>query len=329
MGGGTVGYAFFKQNLTAFGKIKMKYYFNAKEEDQITEAVHMGKLILLPCLDSDEMAASVKSELDISRGVAYELGHSAVKISRQGFYPLPEGQVIKIRESVQAACNAKISIPPEMALPPSQHTKFLETNIQVTNETTFQAAFRLIKSGRKPLALNFANGVHPGGGFLYGAKAQEEVLCRSSALYETLLDDPMYEEHASRPTPDSTSWSIYSPDVPVFRTDGGAFLPEPWLLSFITCAAPVASSIGKEVAAPLLKARIHRVLSIAEVYNYSSLVLGAWGCGAFGNDPLQTAQDFRHALENEFSGSFSEIVFAITDWSPNRKFLGPFRDAFS
>jgi uncharacterized protein (TIGR02452 family) len=58
-------------------------------------------------------------------------------------------------------------------------------------------------------------------------------------------------------------------------------------------------------------------------------VLGAWGCGAFGNDPNRTAVDFREALENEFRGAFFDIVFAITDWSPKRRFLGPFRDVFT
>jgi uncharacterized protein (TIGR02452 family) len=61
----------------------------------------------------------------------------------------------------------------------------------------------------------------------------------------------------------------------------------------------------------------------------ADFVLGAWGCGAFANDPHYTAMDFRQALENEYSGAFSDIVFAITDWSPGRKFLGPFRDVFA
>jgi len=67
------------------------------------------------------------------------------------------------------------------------------------------------QNGLRPAALNFANGIHPGGGFLHGARAQEEALCRSSALYETLVGDPMYVYHAARPRPDSSDWVIYSP----------------------------------------------------------------------------------------------------------------------
>ena len=59
------------------------------------------------------------------------------------------------------------------------------------------------------------------------------------------------------------------------------------------------------------------------------MVLGAWGCGAFANDPRRTAADFRQALEDDFKGVFSDVVFAITDWSPGRRSLGPFRDVLS
>jgi len=164
---------------------------------------------------------------------------------------------------------------------------------------------------------------------LHGSRAQEEVLCRSSALYLTLEHDAMYPTHRARPAPDSTDWAILSPNVPVFRTDAGATLPAPWMLNVLTCAAPVAPSVGQPKSGDLLARRILRVLAIAQAYNYTSLVLGAWGCGAFGNDPARTARDFRAALEGPFAGAFAEVVFAIADWSAERRYLGPFGKVFA
>jgi uncharacterized protein (TIGR02452 family) len=87
----------------------------------------------------------------------------------------------------------------------------------------------------------------------------------------------MYEEHSKRELPDSSDWSIYSPDVPIFRADGGSELEEPWLLSFIACAAPYAPGVRQPKSGDLLQQRIHRVLAIARAYGYQSLVLGAYG----------------------------------------------------
>ncbi|MCU0714101.1 MAG: TIGR02452 family protein, partial [Pirellula sp.] len=58
------------------------------------------------------------------------------------------------------------------------------------------------------------------------------------------------------------------------------------------------------------------------------LVLGAWGCEKFGNDPLRTAEDFKSVIVNDFNRQFADIVFAIADWSPQRRLLNPFRDVF-
>jgi uncharacterized protein (TIGR02452 family) len=288
----------------------------------------MSKLHMLPCLDSEQMAASRRQELSIPRELAAALGRSAVEAARESFYLTEAGHQVHWREAVEAACAAKRSVPPGAALPSDKRIAFGETRVQVTNETTLGAAFRLVERGVRPLALNFANGVQPSG-FLGGTRAQEGVLCRSSALWHTLIGDPMYEDHRKLHQWDATDWAICSPDVPVFRRDDGTELEHPWRLSFITCAAPYAPSVGQPQAGELLQRRIHRVLAIARAYGYSALVLGAWGCGAFENDPQRTANDFRQALEGDYRGAFSEVVFAITDWSPERKFLKPFRDVFA
>lgn len=285
-------------------------------------------LKMLACLDSPDMAESRRHELDIPRGRAAALGRSAVEAASLGYYLNRAGDRVDWRAQVSHACSAKLSIAPDAPLPATERPFQSQTRVQVSNETTLQASRRLVQGGHRPLALNFANGVHPGGGFRSGARAQEEVLCRSSALYCTLVDDPMYEHHRGRPRPDSSDWVIYSPDVPVFRSDDGAELDCPWLLSFLTSAAPYAPAIGQPESGDLLQGRIHRVLAVASAYGHEALVLGAWGCGAFKHDPHRTALDFRSALEADFRGHFSDVVFAVTDWSPERRFLGPFRDVF-
>jgi len=288
----------------------------------------MATMTCLPCLDSPVLAAQRKQELAISHERAAYLGQSAVAIYTEGFYRNEKSIRVDIGASVAAAIANKISIPPEQVLPQTQ-ARFSETRIQVSNETTLQAGRRLLEAGGRVLALNFANGIHAGGGFIQGARAQEECLCRASALYATLLGDPMYAAHARRPSSDSTAWSILSPDVPVFRSDDGRLLDVPYLLSFITCAAPYAPSVGKQESILLMKHRIHRILEIAQSYGYNSLVLGAWGCGVFANDVGQTARDFKDSLQHDFAGAFKDVVFAITDWSPERKTLGVFRDVFA
>lgn len=288
----------------------------------------VATLRILPSVDGDAAAREVRRALDLPREEAAALGFSALHASREGRYPNVRGESVEIRPWVEAAVAARLSLPPDAPLPPRRSERFQEMTVGVANETTMCAGRRQSAAGHPTLALNFANGVHPGGGFLAGARAQEEVLCRSSALYVTLEGDAMYEAHRRRPDQASSDWAILSPHVPFFRTDDGTPLDAPWLLSILTCAAPVADDAGG-LAAELLRQRIARVLAIAEAYACEALVLGAWGCGAFGNDPARTAHDFRDALSGPFLGAFKHVVFAIADWSPERRFLGPFRDAFA
>ena len=281
------------------------------------------------CLDSEQLAYENRATLCLGSPLAAELGRSAIKAVRNGYYLINDGTRIDLSDAV-AACKASVlSLPATAKLPAPSFGQLSQlTRVRVANQTTLVAARLLHQTGRRPLALNFANGIQPGGGFLIGARAQEEVLCRSSALHATLENDPMYESHRQQPVPEFSSWAILSRRVPVFRTDAGVSIPW-WPLDILTCAAPYAPRVGEQRSAQLLQLRIERVLEIAAAFGYRSLVLGAWGCGAFGNDPFRTAHDFREALQGRFGGVFEEVVFAITDWSENRRSLGPFRDTFS
>lgn len=207
------------------------------------------------------------------------------------------------------------------------------TLFEVTGESSTVAARRLAADapGTASVAvLNFASARNPGGGYVRGAKAQEEALCRASALYETLLEAPeYYEVHRAERSTFYTDRVIHSPGVPVFRDDRGGLLETPFRAGFLTSPAPNAGTIRRqepdraaEIPGALLR-RGERVLEVAALHGYRRLVLGAWGCGVFQNDPAQVAGAFRTLLTGRFAGAFEQVVFGILDRDP-----GP-REAFA
>jgi uncharacterized protein (TIGR02452 family) len=269
----------------------------------------------------------------VPRDRAAHYGREAVEMINAGEYVSRNGQHIEIAEAVQRAVTNTQAYLPDCPLPTIM-PRFETTQLEVTNETTLHAARRLIATGERPVALNFASATHPGGGFLTGARAQEESLCWSSALYACLKDQPMYEFHRQRHDPLYTDYTLYSPEVPVFRDDDGQLLDEPYQCAFITSAAVNASALLQRDPArrgsigPTMAARIRKVLMIGAAHNHTAIVLGAWGCGAFGNDSSEIAVLFQQALLGEFRGVYETIIFAILDFSENQRFIEPFRSVF-
>ncbi|KJK51032.1 hypothetical protein UK23_08625 [Lentzea aerocolonigenes] len=187
--------------------------------------------------------------------------------------------------------------------------------VDVTNESTLEATRRL---GGDVAALVFASARNPGGGFLNGAQAQEESVARSSALYPCLLAaGDFYRHHRAHEDLTYSDRVIYSPNVPVFRDDKGNLLDAPYPVSFLTAAAPNRSAIVRNqpereagIPAALLQ-RAVRVLHVAAAHGHRRLVLGAWGCGVFGNEPAVVAGTFQTALrDNRY---FDHVVFAVLD----------------
>ncbi|WP_328787516.1 TIGR02452 family protein [Streptomyces sp. NBC_00273] len=206
------------------------------------------------------------------------------------------------------------------------------TVVEVTGESSTVAARRLATAtpdhpDPAPVAvLNFASARNPGGGYVRGAKAQEEALCRASALYETLLEAPeYYEVHRAERSTFYTDRVIHSPGVPVFRDDRGDLLETPFRVGFLTSPAPNAGTIRRqepertaEIPAALAR-RAELVLEVAALHGYRRLVLGAWGCGVFQNDPAQVAEAFRGLLGDRFAGVFEQVVFGILDRDPTTR----------
>ncbi len=210
-----------------------------------------------------------------------------------------------------------------------------QTKISITNQTTLEALEPLARAEpNEVMCLSFASAKNPGGGFLNGAQAQEESLARSSALYKTLLDHPMfYEFHRRQHDLLYSHRMIYSQHVPVFKNDAGEIL-EPYTVAFITCAAPNAGAIATNQPQSLaliptvLEQRAALVLGLAANNQHQRLVLGAWGCGVFKNNPHLVAEVFKNLLEGQFKNVFAQVVFAVHDKSKGTPIYTAFEEVF-
>ncbi|UUU26495.1 TIGR02452 family protein [Streptomyces sp. DSM 40750] len=269
------------------------------------------------------------------RGIARE----TEEIVAAGHYRAPAGHEVSLAAEVEAArAGTRLYGPDPVA---TAQVDPVKSTIEVTGESSLEAARRLTApdASAAPVAvLNFSSARNPGGGYLNGAQAQEEALCRASALYTCVREArAFYDHHRTHRDPFYTDRVIHSPAVPVFRDDRGTLLDTPYTAGFLTSAAPNASVVRRTVPerAPelprALAARAERVLETAVAHGYRRLVLGAWGCGVFGNDPTQVAAAFRALLTDggRFEGDFEHVVFGVLDRTRGAVVRSAFERAFA
>ena len=199
---------------------------------------------------------------------------------------------------------------------------------KVVSTDCVEVGLSMQEQGLNPAVLNMANAIHAGGGYLSGAGAQEENLCRRS-VYCLALEAPdhlhaLIRQRKTDHYPLGDAEGLYTPDVLVLRRSedaGYAWLPEPRRLSFVAVAAIDRPRVTRDrpprLASPereLTAEKIRTILRIAHYHRHDALVLSALGCGAFGNPPADVAAVFYEVLsEPEFHGVFRTIVFAILD----------------
>ncbi len=200
--------------------------------------------------------------------------------------------------------------------------KFDSTKISVIQARTFEAAFNLRKDNpdARIAVHNFASATNPGGGVVHGSRAQEEALCRCSTLYPVLDTEEnfqrYYDFHYSRRDSRYTDACIYTPNIIVCKSDTD--IPErlpknDWIkVEVITCAAPNLSRflLKDYDLFEIHKKRARHMLTVLAANGVDIFVTGAFGCGAFQNNPRTVAQAYEKILP-EFDGYFKEIVFAI------------------
>lgn len=271
-----------------------------------------------------------------------QIAEHTLQLLEQGHYENASGQLVDL-ETLNRDCIAHT-----VCYNPDELTDILErvlaqspaydaTEYEVVNETTLQGGHRLVTSGEfeKVGVLNFASAKNPGGGFLNGMQAQEESLARSSGLYPSLLEgQDYYDFHRQQKSSLYSDHMIYSPRCPVFRADDGKLLEAPYLVDFITSAAPNAGAIyqnERENIAHIpetLRRRSAKVLGLAAYHECDALVLGAWGCGVFKNNPQLVAKIFHEHLEGGFQGRFRKVLFSVLDNSAQRQTVEAFRGYF-
>ncbi|WP_314408536.1 TIGR02452 family protein [Streptomyces sp. DSM 40484] len=258
------------------------------------------------------------------------------EIVAAGSYRASGGREVSIAAAVAAARAGTRMYGPEplRTARATGRAAVADTFFEVTGESSLAAARRLTGPAA---VLNFSSARNPGGGCLNGAQAQEEALCRASALYTCVVEvRAFYDHHRTHHDAFYTDRVIHSPAVPVFRDDRGTLLDEPFTAGFLTAAAPNAGVIRRtmpERVAELpraLASRAERVLETAEAHGYRRLVLGAWGCGVFRNDPARVASTFATLLGDggRFAGTFEHVVFGVLDRTRGAVVRGAFEQAF-
>ena len=203
--------------------------------------------------------------------------------------------------------------------------------VKLTHHRTVDAGRMILKDDptAKVAILNFASATRPGGGVTSGSSAQEECICRVSGLYRCLTRpeavERFYEYHKREVGPLHNDDIIYTPQVPVLKTDDYDFLDDPVFMDVITCAAPnlreknvskynqereLAPDISDDELYDLHVSRARQILNAAAANGAEVVILGAFGCGAFRNKPEVVAKAYA-AVVPEYAKQFKKIEFAV------------------
>lgn len=269
-----------------------------------------------------------------------QIAQETLRIQQQGFYEY-EGQRVDFASAQKHSEDDSELITPEQGaelvtecdkLPRLQQAAVYSA----ANEATVKAIIDLAEAEKERVGvLNFASAKNPGGGFLNGAMAQEESLAASSGLYNTQLrNESYYLANRACPSMMYTDHAIYSPDVVFFRDERFNLMKQPVTASVLTLPAVNYGQVllkgeDSQQAERVMKDRMRLALAIFAHKGDQDLILGAYGCGVFRNDPVKVAGWWRELLDDEgFGLLFSTIRFAVLDTSKDRKCIHAFEKAF-
>lgn len=265
------------------------------------------------------------------------MAKETMEIMKQGYYEpertsLPEGRQIRIKEAMEQSIRQSILISPaegERLLKAWRLEAYEEgrangsqPETRVKNISTVEAIRILAAEGKNDIGvLNFASAKNPGGGFLNGAKAQEESLAVSSTLYPTLIaHEEYYRENRAHRSMMYLDYGIYSPEVVFFRDETFRLTDTPVAASVLTLPAVNMGQViqkgeSVEEAKQVMRRRMKLALAIFAEQKAKHLVLGAYGCGVFQNDPKEIAGWWNELLEEGMGRHFASVFHAVLDRS--------------
>jgi uncharacterized protein (TIGR02452 family) len=200
-----------------------------------------------------------------------------------------------------------------------------DTEVKVINQDCIYAAKDLIDKGFNPCVLNMASFSTPGGGVIKGSSAQEENIFRRTNIFQSLYqfhsigENYGIEQKEERYPLDYNFGGIYTPHVVVFK--GGSdtrytLLEEPFEIAVVSVSAVKNPTLKNGKLEPWVidttKSKIRQILDIALENGHDSLVLSAFGCGAYKTPPTEMAKLFKEVIESKnYKGAFKVIHFAI------------------
>ena len=276
------------------------------------------------------------------------MAKETMEIMKQGYYEpegtsLPEGRQINIKEAMDQSVRQSILISPaegERLLKAWRLEAYEEgrangsqPETRVENISTVEAVRILAAEGKNDIGvLNFASAKNPGGGFLNGAKAQEESLAVSSTLYPTLIaHEEYYRENRAHRSMMYLDYGIYSPEVVFFRDETFRLTDTPVAASVLTLPAVNMGQViqkgeSVEEAKQVMRRRMKLALAIFAEQKAKHLVLGAYGCGVFQNDPKEIAGWWNELLEEGMGQHFASVFHAVLDRSRDGACIKAFQE---
>lgn len=257
----------------------------------------------------NDTVSKIKSSPDLQESIKRSIKNTKI---------YPADKIIKVNKD----CNTKST---DMNDDNDKHNSLL------FNIGSIDAALHMKKMypDKKVGVLNFASATNPGGGVTKGANAQEESLCRVSTLYDCLNSQVVMDGfyNPNRESGDSlhTDTCIYTPDVAIIKNDRAVPLDKPVYVDVISCSAPnlrdkpsndynpgdkTRVNINDEELLELHIKRINQIFRVAIDNNIDILIVGAFGCGAFKNNPRIVAKAFK-VITDEYINYFRFVITAI------------------